>query len=253
MLEEQIMYSKLIVLLVGSALATSASAGERHRAHKAERAAKHESIGLGSGAAIGAMAGGPVGLILGAAFGSWIGDRFHHEHDARLAAEQSGAQAHSRTKALETRLAASESAASQAGAELVAERTQHRRDLEEALSIEVLFRTEDSAIAPPTEERLAKLVALIVPLDGAVVRLEGHTDVRGTDRYNNALAAARADNVRDALIRAGMPPERIVVSAAGKADSQATDKDADGMALDRRVKMSVVGLDDASRVAQSAQ
>ncbi len=141
------MYRKLIVLLVGGALATSASAGERHRAHKAERAAKHESIGLGSGAAIGAMAGGPVGLILGAAFGSWIGDRFHHEHDARLAAEQSGEEARSRTKALETRLAASESAASQAGAELVAERTQHRRDLEEAFSIEVLFRTEDSAIA----------------------------------------------------------------------------------------------------------
>ena len=240
--------------MVGTALATSASAGERHRAHKAEARGKgNESIGLGGGAAIGAMAGGPVGLILGAAFGGWIGDRFHHEHDARLAAEQSGELAASQTKTLETRLAASESAAAQSGALLAAERTQHRRDLEEALSIEVLFRTEDSAIAPPTEERLAKLVALIVPLDGAVVRLEGHTDVRGTDRYNNALAAARADTVRDALIRAGMPPERIVVSAAGKADSQATDTDADGMALDRRVKMSVVGLDDASRVAQSAQ
>src|SRR5512139_2288025 len=153
------MYRKLIVLLVGAALATSASAGERHRAHKAERAARHqaraanhESIGLGSGAAIGAMAGGPVGLIRGAAFGSWIGDRFHHEHDARLAAEQVSEQALSRTKALETRLAATESIAAQAGAELTAERTQHRRDLEEALSIEVLFRTEDSAIAPPAEE-----------------------------------------------------------------------------------------------------
>ena len=253
------MYSKFVVLLVGSVLATSASAGERHRLHKAERvarqqerAAKHESIGLGSGAAIGAMAGGPVGLILGAAFGSWIGDRFHHEHDARLAAEQSGELSASRTKALETRLAASESAAAQAGAALNGERSQHRRDLEEALSIEVLFRTEDSAIAPPTEERLAKLVAMIVPLEGAVVRLEGHTDVRGTDRYNNVLATARADTVRDALIRAGMPPERIVVSVAGKTDSQATDQDVDGMALDRRVKMSVVGLDEASRVAQTA-
>ena len=254
------MYRKLIVLLVGTALATSASAGERHRAHKAERAAKHqertakhESIGLGSGAAIGAMAGGPVGLIFGAAFGSWIGDRFHHEHDARLAAERISEQALSRTKELETRLAATENIAAQAGAELTAERMQHRRDLTEALSIEVLFRTEDSAITAATEERLEKLVAMIVPLDGAVIRLEGHTDVRGTDRYNDALATARADTVRDALIRAGMPPERIVVSAAGKADSQATDKDADGMALDRRVKMSVVGLDDTSRVAQSAQ
>jgi outer membrane protein OmpA-like peptidoglycan-associated protein len=254
------MYRKLIFLLVGSALATSATAGERHRAHKAERAARHEaraaqheSIGLGSGAAIGAMAGGPVGLILGAAFGGWIGDRFHHEHDARIKAEQSTEQALARSKTLETRLVAAESAASQAGAAFAGERAQHRRDLEEALSIDVMFRTEESAITAATEEHLAKVVALIVPLDGAVIRLEGHTDVRGTDRYNNALATARADTVRDALIRAGMPAERILVSAAGKTDSQATDKDADGMALDRRVKMSVVGLDDTSRVAQSAQ
>ena len=119
--------------------------------------------------------------------------------------------------------------------------------------MEVLFRTEDSGIATPTEEHLAKLVAMVVPMDGAVIRLEGHTDVRGTDKYNDALATARADSVRDALIRAGMPPERILVSAVGKTDSKATDQDVDGMALDRRVKMSVVGLDDASRVAQSAQ
>jgi outer membrane protein OmpA-like peptidoglycan-associated protein len=250
MLEEQIMYSKLIVVLVGTALATSGWAGERHRAARAERAAKHESIGLGSGAAIGALAGGPVGLILGAAFGGWIGDRFHHEHAARVAAEQSSEQAQSRAQALESRLAASETAASQAGAALANERVQHRQDLEEALSIEVLFRTQDSAITPATEERLAKLVAMISPLEGAVVRLEGHTDVRGTDRYNDTLSAARADAVRAALIRAGMPADRITVSAVGKADSQATENDADGMALDRRVKMSVVGLDDASRVAQ---
>lgn len=254
------MYKNVIALLVASALATSATAGERHRAHKAERAArhqeraaKHESIGLGSGAAIGAMAGGPVGLILGAAFGGFIGDRFHHENDARLAAEQSAELADARSQTLATRLAASETAAAQASAALAGERTQHRRDLAEASSIEVLFRTEDSAITSGTEEQLKKIVALIVPLDSAVIRLEGHTDVRGTDRYNNALAAARADTVRDALIRAGMPAERIVVSAAGKSESQATDTDADGMALDRRVKMSVVGLDDASRVAQSAQ
>jgi outer membrane protein OmpA-like peptidoglycan-associated protein len=254
------MYKNVIALLVASALATSATAGERHRAHKAERAAKHqeraakhESIGLGGGAAIGAMAGGPVGLILGAAFGGWIGDRFHHEHDARLAAEQNTEQAQARARVLETRLAASEKSAAQASAALSGERAQHVQDLEAALSIDVMFRTEESAITPATEEHLAKLVAMIVPLEGAVIRLEGHTDVRGTDRYNNTLATARADTVRDALMRAGMPAERILVSAAGKTDSQATETDADGMALDRRVKMSVVGLDETSRVAQSAQ
>jgi outer membrane protein OmpA-like peptidoglycan-associated protein len=245
MLEEQIMKSKIIVLLVSCALASTGWAGQRHA-----RKGNEEAIGVGSGAAIGAMAGGPIGLILGAAFGSWLGDRFHHERGARIEADQRAAEADGNSKALETRLVASERKAGEIGVALASERTQHRRDLEEALSVEVLFRTEDAAVTPATEERLAKLVALIAPFDGAVIRLEGHTDVRGTDSYNAALSEARADSVRDALIRAGMPPERIVVNAVGKSESQATEQDTDGMALDRRVQMSVVGLDDASRVAQ---
>jgi outer membrane protein OmpA-like peptidoglycan-associated protein len=245
MLEEQIMKSKILVLLVSCALATSGWAGQRH-----ERKKNEESIGVGSGAAIGAMAGGPVGLILGAAFGGWLGDRFHHERGARIEADQRAAEADAQSKTLETRVAASEQNAAQAGAALADERTQHRRDLEEALSVEVLFRTEDSVVTPAAEERLTKLVALIAPFDGAVIRLEGHTDVRGTDSYNAALSQLRADAVRNALVRAGMPAERIIVNAAGEAESQATEQDTEGMAFDRRVQMSVVGLDDASRVAQ---
>jgi outer membrane protein OmpA-like peptidoglycan-associated protein len=245
MLEERIMKSKLIVLLVSCALATSSWAGQRH-----ERKRNEEGVGVGGGAAIGAMAGGPVGLILGAAFGGWLGDRFHHERGARIEADQRSAQASAKSKALETRLATTEQNAAQTNAALAAERTQHRRDLEEALSVEVFFRTEDSAVTPATEERLATLVALIAPIDGAVIRLEGHTDVRGTDTYNAALSQTRADAVRDALVRAGMPAERIIVNAVGAAESLATEQDTEGMALDRRVQMNVVGLDDAGRVAQ---
>jgi len=62
------------------------------------------------------MAGGAVGLILGAAFGGFIGDRFHHEHDARVKAEESSELALARAKTLETRLAANAAAAAQAGA-----------------------------------------------------------------------------------------------------------------------------------------
>jgi outer membrane protein OmpA-like peptidoglycan-associated protein len=248
MLEEQIMQSKkIVVLLIGCALATTGWARERHRT------GNEESIGVGSGAAIGAMAGGPVGLILGAAFGGWFGDRFHHERSARVAADQRAAEASAESQELQSRLVTSEQSVAETSAALASERTQHRRDIEEALSVEVLFRTEDSAVTPATEERLAKLVALIEPFDGAVIRLEGHTDVRGTETYNVALSQTRADAVRDALIRAGMPAERIVVNAAGEAESQAGEQDAEGMALDRRVQMSVVGLDDASRVAQGVQ
>jgi len=244
------MQKKLIVLVIGSLLATSSFAGPRNRVAKDETrvAAKEESIGLGSGAVIGAAAGGPVGFIIGAAFGGWLGDRFHHERSARREADERAALASARAGSLQSELAATERAAAETEAMLYTERVAHRRDLQEALSVEVFFRTEESGLGGATEERLAKLAALIGPMDGAVIRLEGHTDARGTEAFNTALSTERAQAVREALIRGGMPADRVVVAAAGETSSTAPEQDVDGMALERRVEMKVV--DDSTRVAE---
>jgi OOP family OmpA-OmpF porin len=142
--------------------------------------------------------------------------------------------------------------ASERSVALESERLAHRRSLQEALSVELFFRTEESGLAAATEERLAKLAALIEPMDGAVIRLEGHTDVRGTETFNATLSTARAAAVRDALVRGGMPAERVIVTAAGESGSFATEQDSDGMALERRVEMNVVDLDGPGRVAELA-
>jgi outer membrane protein OmpA-like peptidoglycan-associated protein len=245
------MQKKLIVLIVGSLLATSSFAGPRNRVAKDETriAAKEESIGLGSGAVIGAAAGGPIGFVLGAAFGGWLGDRFHRERTARVDADERASLASARAGSLETELAATERTAAETEATLFSERVAHRRDLQEALSVEVFFKTEDSGVAGTTEERLGKLAALIEPMDGAVIRLEGHTDVRGTESFNTTLSTARAEAVRNALIRGGMPADRVIVTSAGETSSMAAEQDVDGMALDRRVEMNIVD-DDSARVAE---
>jgi outer membrane protein OmpA-like peptidoglycan-associated protein len=260
------MQRKLIVLIIGSLLATPSFAGPkdraarsevreariaaRHEAREARVAAKEESIGLGSGAVIGAAAGGPLGFVLGAAFGGWLGDRFHDERASRREADERAAQATAHLGSLQTLLAASERVVAEKNAELYSERVAHRRDLQEALSVEVFFRTEESGLGGSTEERLAKLAALIEPMEGAVIRLEGHTDARGTEMYNSTLSTARAQAVRDALIRAGMPAERVIVTGVGETSSTAPEQDTDGMALERRVEMNVVDIDGAGRVAE---
>lgn len=254
-MQKKLIAQKIVIAIIGSLLATSSFAGPKHRGEKDEAretrvAAKEESIGLGSGAAIGAMAGGPIGLVLGAAFGGWLGDRFHHEHTGRLEADQRAAQASAHSESLQTRLATSERVVAEKNAELFSERVAHRRDLQEALSIEVFFRTEESGLAGSTDERIAKLAALIEPMDGAVIRLDGHTDARGTETYNSTLSTARAEAVRDALIRGGMPAERVIVTGSGETTSTAGEKDTDGMALERRVEMNVVDVDGAGRVAE---
>ena len=242
-MSNKVITRKVIVALIGSLLATSSIAAPKNRAPK------EESIGVGSGAAIGALAGGPVGLVLGAAFGGWIGDRFHGERSARRAADERAAAASAHAGSLETLLAASQRAVVAKDAELFSERVAHRRNLQEALSVEVFIRTEESGVAGTTEERLTKLAALVEPMEGAVIRLDGHTDARGTEAFNTTLSTARAEAVRDALIRGGMPADRVIVTATGEASSTAPEQDTDGMALERRVDMNVVDVD-SGRVAE---
>jgi outer membrane protein OmpA-like peptidoglycan-associated protein len=249
------MRKQILVLAVGALLAQTGWTRDKSDDPKVHPE-KEQSIGMGSGAAIGALAGGPVGLIIGAAMGGWLGDRFHHEKVARAESEQQAGAAQAQAASLgeklsatELELTASEAKLTASDAQLQSERNAHRDDVERAVALDVHFRTEDSTIDGVDEQRLAELASFIAPLDGTVIRLDGHADVRGTTKYNDALSTARAESVRDALVRAGMPAERIVVTGEGSADATATDQDTDGMALDRRVALTVVGLDDASRVA----
>jgi outer membrane protein OmpA-like peptidoglycan-associated protein len=240
------MKKTVIALVIGSLLAAPAYAGPRARSQK------EEGIGVGAGAAIGALAGGPVGLVLGVAFGGWLGDRMHQEKAGRALAEERAGEADAKSKTLQARLSSSDRKAAVAEAELAAEQSAHRRDVQQALAVDLLFRTEQGTLDAAMESKLAQFAAVVAPLDGAVVRVEGHADMRGTERYNDALSAARAASVRDALVRDGVPAERIVVSAAGKSGAAAGADDADGMAFDRRVAISVVGAEGAGRVAQEA-
>ena len=235
------MNGKVIVLLVSCMLATTGWAGERHRVRHdgGSGADKETGIGLGAGAAIGAL-GGPLGVVLGAAFGGWLGDRFHHERADKEAAEQHYSQARTDLEAAQQTATTNMRDLTAARTSLAAEQDAHRRDLEEALALEVLFRTEDSSLDDGTQQRLTRLAGLVAPMSGTVVRIEGHTDARGTEDYNAQLSALRAANVRDVLIRGGLPAERIVVTAEGESGAAATEQDTDGMALERRVEITLV-------------
>jgi outer membrane protein OmpA-like peptidoglycan-associated protein len=48
------------------------------------------------------------------------------------------------------------------------------------------------------------------------ITIEGHTDVRGGDEYNQALSEARAARTRDVMIKAGMPEDRVKIVGYGR-------------------------------------
>jgi len=74
---------------------------------------------------------------------------------------------------------------------------------------------------------------------GAVQRLNvtGHTDRAGSEQYNQALSVRRANAVKDALVREGVPADAIVV--VGRGESQPLVPTPDGVreAQNRRVEI----------------
>src|SRR6266567_1026004 len=65
---------------------------------------------------------------------------------------------------------------------------------------------------------LLRLSELLQKNEGFKVRVEGHTDTIGDSTYNNKLGTARANAVRDFLIKYGARPNQIEASSRGKLD-----------------------------------
>ena len=63
----------------------------------------------------------------------------------------------------------------------------------------MLFDFDEAAIRPSAKPILAKLARLIESENPPAIAIEGHTDSKGEDAYNNRLSLARAQAVRDFL------------------------------------------------------
>jgi outer membrane protein OmpA-like peptidoglycan-associated protein len=234
--------------LILAAMATSLI-GAPAFADAASKTNKHEAAGLGSGLAIGAAVGGPVGAILGAAFGAMLGDRYHDERTARVDLETDMALANADMDELRSQLRGRERRIDEMQQRIAKEQRDYRAAVQEALNAEVFFRTGESALSEDSIARIGRIAELVAPMDGFVVQLAGHADIRGAEDFNEQLSAARAVAVRDALIQAGFPASRIAVTAEGERAAKASEEDVDALAMDRRVQIELVSGDTDERVA----
>ena len=67
------------------------------------------------------------------------------------------------------------------------------------LAADVLFDFDKSDIRPAAADTLKKVAAMIREHPGASVRIEGHTDGKGSDAHNQPLSEERAKAVKDWL------------------------------------------------------
>lgn len=146
----------------------------------AEPASKEENIGVGSGALIGAAAGGPVGLVIGAAIGVKIGDKMHRKNteienlnvsldsseDEMLELKGELDTLNDNLDALSARLAHVQSIDRPALVNL----------MQAGIAMDLLFRTDEHALADTTGARLAELASSVATMPDIRVQLDGFAD-----------------------------------------------------------------------------
>ena len=77
------------------------------------------------------------------------------------------------------------------------------------------FEFDSSALTGPAIEKLDAHIALLQQ-NNRDIRLEGHTDERGTRDYNMALGERRANSVRDYMVANGIATYRIETVSYGE-------------------------------------
>ena len=72
------------------------------------------------------------------------------------------------------------------------------------LAADVLFEFDKATLLPKAEGTLKKAAGFVRERAAGAVRIEGHTDAKGDDAYNQRLSERRAESVRQWFARNGL-------------------------------------------------
>jgi outer membrane protein OmpA-like peptidoglycan-associated protein len=104
------------------------------------------------------------------------------------------------------------------------------------LKQKIFFDTDKATIQPRSFSLLDEISSVLRGRSTMTVRIEGHTDSRGTRAHNLKLSQARADSVRQHLVGLGVEPSRMESRGYGPDQPIETNKTAAGREKNRRVE-----------------
>jgi outer membrane protein OmpA-like peptidoglycan-associated protein len=101
---------------------------------------------------------------------------------------------------------------------------------------DLLFEFNSSRLRPAALPLLREW-AVCLARETGVFSVDGHADAVGSDAYNLRLSIARANSVRDELVRNGVWSDMLVVRGFGESRPVASNLTASGRARNRRVEV----------------
>jgi outer membrane protein OmpA-like peptidoglycan-associated protein len=100
----------------------------------------------------------------------------------------------------------------------------------------VHFALDKSNIAPNSGELIREIARVLKENPYIVVDLQGHTDTRADNDYNQRLGMRRARSTRDYLVKQGISPSRITIRSFGETKLKSPNNNITDYARDRRVE-----------------
>ena len=98
---------------------------------------------------------------------------------------------------------------------------------------------EGDALGAQAQRLIDEAIAALSRYPAAEVVIVGHTDLVGTDAFNDELARKRAESVRQALIARGVAADRIVAYGRGKREPVVSTADGVAEPRNRRAEITL--------------
>jgi outer membrane protein OmpA-like peptidoglycan-associated protein len=123
--------------------------------------------------------------------------------------------------------------------EQVAETRRTEEGLLLNLRNDLLFETDSAVLTEPAIAQVTRIGDILVKYPENRIRIEGHTDSRGTVPYNEALSLRRAEAVYRVLTSRGVAPRQIMVLGQGETEPVAPNETPAGRSANRRVELHI--------------
>ncbi|MFD2514422.1 OmpA family protein [Pontibacter locisalis] len=117
----------------------------------------------------------------------------------------------------------------------------------------ILFETNSDHLSYTAQDNIAELSKTLNKYKDTNVMVEGHTDARGTEAYNQSLSERRASSVYRQITANGITASRVTAQGYGESTPVASNATAAGMQQNRRVEVAIFANEKLKKAAEKGQ
>jgi len=114
----------------------------------------------------------------------------------------------------------------------------------------ILFGFDSSTLTATSKQNINELAETLKKYEDTEILIEGHTDSKGSEEYNQSLSERRAGSVGDLLVSTGVAGNRITQVGYGEMQPIADNETDYGRSQNRRVEVAIFANDKLKRAAK---